>query len=102
MTKLTYNDIYIRNRSVHPGETVIDGGVQKTCKLNLVRISNELYPADYCSISGWTYYDIRNQERRQIPDGAEIIVECDYPSRQVAALQEFDSYLLNVKQRLGI
>ena len=73
---MDYNDLYTRNRvSVHPGETAVIDGTYKTCKLNLVRINNQVYPADYSKINGWTYYDYNSHQRRQIPDGAEISIE---------------------------
>ena len=73
---MTYNNLYIRNRvSVHPGETAVIDGTYKTCKLNHVRINNQVYPSDYSSIDGWTYYDMDTCERKQIPDDAEILIE---------------------------
>lgn len=84
------------------GETVLQDNTYKICKLNLVQMNGEFYPAFWNSIDGWRYFDIRQDEMRLVPDCAEISCEWDYPSRQVAALQEFDEYLLKVKERLGI
>ena len=99
----TFNNQRKRSRAIAlEGETVLQDDVYKTCKLNLVQIDGEFHPAYYCSVNGWRYYNLRSGEKKLVPDGAEISCEWDYPSRQVAALQEFDEYLLKVKERLGI
>ena len=84
------------------GETVLQDDTYKTCKLNLVQINGEFHPAFWNSVDGWRYFDVRQNEMRLVPDDAEISCEWDYPSRQVAALQELDSYLLKIQERLGI
>ena len=99
----TFNNQRKRSRAIAlEGEAILVGDNYKTCKLNLVQINGEFHPAFWNSVDGWRYFDIRQDEMRLVPDGAEISCEWDYPSRQVAALQEFDSYLLKVKERLGI
>ena len=99
----TFENQRKRSRAVAlEGEAILVGDTYKTCKLNLVQINGEFYPAFWNSVEGWRYFDIRQDEMRLVPDGVEIVCEWDYPSRQVAALQEFDEYLLKIKKRLGI
>ena len=99
----TYNNQRKRSRAIAlEGETMLIGDTYKTCKLNLVQINGEFHPAFWNSIDGWRYFNIRQDEMRLVPDSAEISCEWDYPSRQVEALQELDSYLLKIQERLGI
>ena len=99
----TFENQRKRSRAIAlEGETILLDDTYKTCKLNIVKIGNEFHPAFWNSVDGWRWFDVRQNEMRLVPDGAEILCEWDYPSRQVAALQEFDSYLVAVKERLGI
>ena len=72
----TFNDLYQRSRAIAvEGETKLIGETYKTCKLNFVKIEGEIYPADWCSVRGWTYYNNHTCERKLIPDEVEILVD---------------------------
>lgn len=57
------------------GETMLIGDTYKTCKLNFLQIDGEFYPAFYCSVEGWTYYNFHTEERKLVPDSVEILCE---------------------------
>lgn len=72
----TFNDLYQKSRATAvEGQTILIGDTYKNCKLNFVKIEGEIYPADFCSIRGWTYYDNNTEERKLVPDSVEILIE---------------------------
>lgn len=83
MMKTFYN-LYQKSRAVAvEGQTILIGDTYKICKLNLVQIEGEIYPADWCSVRGWTYYDNHTCERKLIPDEVEILVDWNWPKHIV-------------------
>ena len=50
---------------------------------------------------GWEYLHLDYDKWFPVPDDVEIL-EWDYPSKRIQALQELDTYVSRVKERLGI
>lgn len=72
----SFNDLYRKSRAMAvEGQTILVGDNYKTCKINIVKIDSEKYPADWCSVRGWTYYNNHTHERKLVPDSVAILSE---------------------------
>lgn len=74
---ITFNNLYQKSRAMAvEGQSILVGDNYKTCKINIVEIDGEKYPANWCSIQGWSYYDNHTHKRKLVPDGVQIL--CDW------------------------